>query len=103
VPLIPAHRRQRQVDLCEFKANLVYRASFRTARATQRNPVWETNKQTNHQKQKKRKKKKRKGKESGYPIVNYYREILIQQHGYSDKGLQGITSRDLGLCNQAEI
>jgi hypothetical protein len=39
MPLIPAFRRQRQVDLCEFKASLVYRASSRTARATQRNPV----------------------------------------------------------------
>jgi hypothetical protein len=32
-------RRQRQVDLCEFKASVVYRVSSRTARATQRNPV----------------------------------------------------------------
>jgi hypothetical protein len=31
--------RQRQVDLYEFKASLVYRVSSRTARATQRNPV----------------------------------------------------------------
>ena len=37
--LIPAFRRQRQVDLCEFKANLVYIVSSRTAGATQRNPV----------------------------------------------------------------
>jgi hypothetical protein len=38
--LIPAlWRRQRQVDLCEFKAILVNRTSSRTARATQRNPV----------------------------------------------------------------
>jgi hypothetical protein len=29
----------RQADLCEFKASLVYILSFRTARATQRNPV----------------------------------------------------------------
>ena len=29
----PAPRSQRQVDLCEFKANLVYRTSSRTARA----------------------------------------------------------------------
>ena len=29
---------QRQVDLCEFEASLVYSKSFRTARATQRNP-----------------------------------------------------------------
>ena len=39
-PLIPALRRQRPVDLCEFKANLVYTVSSRTAKTvTQRNPV----------------------------------------------------------------
>ena len=30
--LIPAFGRQRQVDLCEFKASLFYIASFRLAR-----------------------------------------------------------------------
>jgi hypothetical protein len=30
----------RQVDLYEFKVNLVYKLSSRIARATQRNPVW---------------------------------------------------------------
>jgi hypothetical protein len=30
---------ERYLDLCEFKASLVYRVSSRTARATQRNPV----------------------------------------------------------------
>jgi hypothetical protein len=39
MPLIPVLKRQRQADLCEFKASLVYRVNFRTARATQRNPV----------------------------------------------------------------
>jgi hypothetical protein len=39
MPLISALRRQRQVDLIEFEASLVYRVSSRTARATQRNPV----------------------------------------------------------------
>jgi hypothetical protein len=39
LPIIPALKRQRQVDLCEFKTSLVYRASSRTARVTQRNPV----------------------------------------------------------------
>ena len=39
-PAISALGRQRQTDLCEFKANQVYRASSRTARiVTQRNPV----------------------------------------------------------------
>jgi hypothetical protein len=38
--------RGRQIS--EFKASLVYRGSSRTARATQRNPVWKKtkNKQT---------------------------------------------------------
>jgi hypothetical protein len=39
MPLIPALRRQRQVALCEFEASLVYRVSFRTAKAIQRNHV----------------------------------------------------------------
>ena len=43
MPLIPALRRLKQVDLCEFKASLVYRVSSRTARAIQRNPVSKKN------------------------------------------------------------
>ena len=39
-PLIPALRNQRQEVLCEFEANLVFRVSSRTGRATKRNPVW---------------------------------------------------------------
>ena len=39
MPLIPALRRQRHADLCEFEVNLVYRASSRTANATERTPV----------------------------------------------------------------
>ena len=34
--LVPALRRQSQADLCDFKASLVYRASFRTTTATER-------------------------------------------------------------------
>ena len=45
--LIPAPRRQRQANLCEFEASLVYRASFRTVRATQRNRVLKKITQTN--------------------------------------------------------
>jgi hypothetical protein len=37
--LTPALRRQRQVDLCAFKASLVYRESSRIANATQRDPA----------------------------------------------------------------
>ena len=47
MPLILAPVRQRQVDLCELKVNLGYRASSRTARATQRNLILINNKQNN--------------------------------------------------------
>jgi hypothetical protein len=39
-PLIPALGRQKQVNFCEFEASLVYKASSRTAKATQKNHVW---------------------------------------------------------------
>ena len=39
------------MDLCEFEANLVYRVSSRTDRATQRNPVSEINKQKQNKKE----------------------------------------------------
>jgi hypothetical protein len=48
-PLIPALRRQRQADLCEFEASLVYRVSSRT---TQKNPVSNKIKQKKKQKAK---------------------------------------------------
>lgn len=39
MPFDPALRRQRQVDLFEFKASLVNRTNSKTARVTQRNTV----------------------------------------------------------------
>lgn len=33
MPLVPAMRRQRWVDLCASEASLVFRVSFRSARA----------------------------------------------------------------------
>jgi hypothetical protein len=42
--LIPTLRRQKQSDLCEFKASLVYGASSRTAGNIQRNPFSKKNK-----------------------------------------------------------
>jgi hypothetical protein len=44
MPLIPAFRRERQADLCEFEANLVYRGSSRTAKIIRRNPLQKQNK-----------------------------------------------------------
>jgi hypothetical protein len=52
-------------QISEFKANLVYKVSSRTARATQRNPVPKNkkqNKQTKNQKKQKKKKQKQKNK-----------------------------------------
>jgi hypothetical protein len=41
--LIPACRRQRQVDLCEFEASLAYETSSRKAIATHRETLsWKT-------------------------------------------------------------
>jgi hypothetical protein len=50
MPLIPALRRQRQEDLYEFEASLVYRVSARTARTTQRNLSRKTSKNKNKNK-----------------------------------------------------
>ena len=47
MPLIPILGRQRQVDLCEFRASLVYKVSFRTARLLHRETLSQKNKQTN--------------------------------------------------------
>ena len=56
--MIPALGRQRQVDLCEFKAGLVYRVSSRTVRAViQRNPVLKNQKQMKTKQQNKTKQK----------------------------------------------
>jgi hypothetical protein len=41
--LIPALKRQRQADLCEFKTSLIYRAHFRITRATERDPISKNN------------------------------------------------------------
>lgn len=46
VPLIPELGRKGQADLCDFETSVVYRASFRVVRATQRNPVSQTKLQT---------------------------------------------------------
>jgi hypothetical protein len=49
--------RGRQIS--EFEASLVYRVSFRTARATQRNPFSKNKTKTKHKQTKKRIKTKR--------------------------------------------
>jgi hypothetical protein len=41
MPLIPVLGRQKQADLFEFEANMVYRVSSRTSRTIQRNLVSE--------------------------------------------------------------
>jgi hypothetical protein len=44
--LIPELGRQRQVDLCESEASMVYRENSRTTRATERGPVSKQQPQT---------------------------------------------------------
>jgi hypothetical protein len=49
MPLILVLRRQREADLCEFKASLIYKTSSRTTRAvTHRNAVMKNNKNNNN-------------------------------------------------------
>lgn len=43
MPLVPTFSRQRQGELCEFKAGLFYKVSSRTTRAIQTNPVSKNN------------------------------------------------------------
>jgi hypothetical protein len=51
-PLLQGLGRQRQADLCEFEASLVYRVICKTARATQRNNISKQKQtQTNRRKQ----------------------------------------------------
>ena len=57
---MPVLWRQRQGDLCEFETSLVYRASSRKVRTTQRNPVSE-------RKKGRRKKEKKKKEERNSP------------------------------------
>jgi hypothetical protein len=74
VPLVPALRRQ--ADFCEFEAILVYRVSFRSAKAIQRNSV-------SKQQQQKTIKKKRKRKKAN-PLGgrrSHGSEKKMQQHG----------------------
>lgn len=40
LPLLLAFERQKEVDLCDLEASLVYRSSSRITKTTQRNPVW---------------------------------------------------------------
>ena len=62
MPLIPALGSKRRGAFCKIMASLVYRVSFSTAKATQRNPV--SQKQKQRQKQNKTE-KGRKRKEGG--------------------------------------
>jgi hypothetical protein len=50
--------------ISEFEASLVYKVSFRTVRATQRNPVWK------NQKKKKKKKRKRETRFGAVAVIH---------------------------------
>ena len=63
---IPALGRQRQVDLYEFEASLVYQASSRTARTIDRNLVWKNKPKT----KKPKKPKKPKNQKTKKPKTN---------------------------------
>jgi hypothetical protein len=58
--LILAPRSQRQEDICEFDASLVYKISYRTARATQRNPILKNQNEERRRKEEEEKKEEEK-------------------------------------------
>jgi len=60
--LIPVLGRQRQVDLCEFEASLLYRMSSKTARTTQRNPVSKKKLRRRRKRRRRRRRRRRKRK-----------------------------------------
>lgn len=48
MPLIPEFRKQREMNLCEFKVSMVYRLNFRTSKNTQRNLVLKNQKKNKY-------------------------------------------------------
>jgi hypothetical protein len=52
--LIPALRRQRQVDLCEFKVSLIFKSSFQQQYCHKEKPVSNKAKQNNNNNNNKR-------------------------------------------------
>jgi hypothetical protein len=76
-PLIPELGRQRRADLCEFEANLIYRASSRIPRATQWNPVL---------KNQNRKRRKRKSKlRLNWQVPRKEQHVLMSDRWFSWK------------------
>jgi len=61
-PLNPVLGRQRQDHLCEFEVSLVYKASLRTVKATQRNPVLKRKKKERKEGKEERKEGRKEGK-----------------------------------------
>jgi hypothetical protein len=57
--LMPLLRRQTQEDSCDFKHSLLYRASSRIVKTTQRNPVLKNKTKQNKTKQNKTKQNKK--------------------------------------------
>lgn len=55
MPLIAALSRQKQVDLCGFEANLIYKEIYWMARVrvAQKSPVWKHKKNKNKEKKRK--------------------------------------------------
>ena len=49
--LIPAFRRQKQMNLCEFETSLVYRVSSRTAKTTEIKPISKNRKRRTRRKE----------------------------------------------------
>jgi hypothetical protein len=90
--------------ISEFEASLVYKVSSTTAKATQRNPVWEKKKKERKKrkekkrKEKKRKEKKRKEKKKDCPLLQFGSLVTIPLDFFS-KPIKNIFGMDIyALC-----
>jgi hypothetical protein len=65
--LIPVLRRQRQIDLCEFKSSMLYMVSSRTAKAMLKR----------RRRRRKRRKKRRKRRNKGKKEEEMFKETMV--------------------------
>jgi len=97
-PFIPVLERQRQADLYEFEASLVYMSSSQDSEGHTENPSLE-NKQTQKQKTKKKKtkqKEERRKTVSTKSVHNFFPYVFLMKYASQDPSSH--SSKQLSFC-----